>query len=252
MTQSTGRPVAIVTGGGTGMGRSVAIDLAKDHDVVIVGRRKERLEEVADLAGMAVTPIAADVSDVDAVEALVGSVMRLHKRIDVLVNCVGVRAARVLTTTDLRAAAEVWTGQLKANATSHFLMCYAVAKHMTRPGGRIVNFSSEGVYTGGIRPGNPAYIAAKGAVQAMTLCLARELSPEGITVNVVVPGIIGDTDMSSQLTDEGRADYAAETIVGRIGRPEEVAAGVRYLVSPEAGFVTGQMLTINGGAVLGR
>jgi 3-oxoacyl-[acyl-carrier protein] reductase len=252
VTDSLGRPVAIVAGGGTGMGRAIAIELAKDHDVVIVGRRKERLDEVADHVGPAIIPIAADVSEVDAVEAVVEAVMSTQGRIDVLVNCVGVRAARVLTTTALREAEEIWTSSLKAIATSQFLMCYAVAQHLTRPGGRILNFTSEGVYTGGIRPGNPAYIAAKGAVQAMSLCLARELSPEGITVNVVVPGIIGDTDISGQLTDEGRAEYASHTLVGRIGRPEEIAAGVRYLVSPDSGFVTGQMLTINGGAVLGR
>jgi 3-oxoacyl-[acyl-carrier protein] reductase len=246
------RPVAIVTGGGTGMGRAAAAELAITHSVVIVGRRLGVIEQAATELGESVVAMAADVSNVDDVEAMVARVLDAYGRIDVLLNNAAVRSPRILTTMPLRDSLEIWNAQLANNATSQFLMCYAVAPHLTRPGGRIINVSSHGILTGGLAPGNPAYIAAKGAVQGMTLALARELSGDGITVNVIVPGFIADTELTGQLTTEQQAAYVEEIPVKRPGFPDDVAALVGYLVSPRAGYVTGQFLHLNGGAIFGR
>jgi 3-oxoacyl-[acyl-carrier protein] reductase len=247
------RPVAVITGGGTGIGLACAQELAQDHHVVVVGRRLDVLEAAAaTLAGNGHRAVAADVSSVDAVESLVTEVVGTFGRVDVVVNAAAVRSPRLYTTTPLREAHRIWCEQLDVNATSQFLICYGFASHLTRPGGRIVNFSSHGVITGGHKPGTAAYIAAKGAVQAMTIALARELSPAGITVNAIVPGFVADTAMTDQLTAEQHASYVALTAVGRAGRPDDVAAAVRYLVSSRAGYMTGQFLHLNGGAAFAR
>jgi len=248
----SGRPVAIVTGGGTGIGRATAQELSSDHDVVIVGRRLEVLESAAAELGEHVTAFAADVSSIDAVEALVDHVMAGHHRIDVLFNGAAERSPRLCTGMDLGESLQIWNRQLLNNATSQFLMCYAVAPHLTRPGGRIINVSSHGTLTGGFRPGTAAYIAAKGAVQGLTVALARELSPEGITVNAIVPGFIAHTGISEQLTDEQKAGYIAHTAVGRAGQPDDIAFAVRFLASPRSGYMTGQFVHANGGAAFGR
>jgi 3-oxoacyl-[acyl-carrier protein] reductase len=247
------RPVAVITGGGTGIGLACARELAGDHHIVVVGRRAEVLDAaVATLGGEGHWARRADVSDVDAVEALVTDVFDGFGRVDVIVNAAAVRSPRLYTTTPLREAHRIWTEQLAANATSQFLMCYGFASHLSRPGGRIVNFSSHGVITGGHKPGTAAYIAAKGAVQALTVALARELSPTGVTVNAIVPGFVADTAMTDQLTPEQHAAYVGLTAVGRPGRPDDIAAAVRYLVSPAAGYMTGQFLHLNGGAAFAR
>jgi 3-oxoacyl-[acyl-carrier protein] reductase len=247
------RPVAVVTGGGTGIGLACAQELACDHYVVVVGRRPDVLDAaVATLGGERHRARPADVSSVDAVETLVADVIDAFGRVDVVVNAAAVRSPRLYTTTPLREAHRIWTEQLTANATSQFLTCYGFAPHLTRPGGRLVNFSSHGVITGGHKPGTAAYIAAKGAVQALTVALARELSPAGITVNAIVPGFIADTDMTDQLTPDQHASYVGLTAVGHPGRPDDIAAAVRYLVSPRASYMTGQFLHLNGGAAFAR
>ena len=253
VTAATPRPVAIVTGAGTGMGRACALELAADHQVVMVGRRLEVLEQAAAEANGSVMVHAADLSMLDDVQRLVGAVMSRFGRIDVLVNSAGAAQWQpILTGMELSDIAEIWAAMLAQNATTTFLTCYAVAPHLTRPGGRIVNFSSEGAVKGGPRPGGAGYLASKGAVQGLSIALAQELSAQGITVNVVSPGYIADTEMSSALPQDRKEQLVAATAVKRGGVSDEVAALVRYLVSPRSGFVTGQIMHINGGSVFGR
>jgi 3-oxoacyl-[acyl-carrier protein] reductase len=249
---TTDRPLAIVTGGGSGMGRATAAELSSDHHVVIVGRRRDVLERTAKALGDSVFPFPADASRLEDVQELVTHVLKTHGRIDLLFNGAAVRSPRLYTGMDLAESLTIWNGQLANNATSQFLMCYAVAPHLTRPGGRIINVSSHGILTGGFKPGTVAYIAAKGAVHGLTVALARELSSDGITVNALVPGFVANTDITGQLTPEQQDAYVAHTAVGRPGQPDDIAFAVRYLASPRSGYMTGQFLHLNGGAAIGR
>ena len=131
-------------------------------------------------------------------------------------------------------------------------MAMAVAPHLPRPGGRIINVSSIAAFTGGSRPGAVAYAAAKAGLIGMTYALARELSPQGITVNAVAPGFVAGTEFTGQWSEERVRGIVAETPVGREGHPNDIAAAVRYLASPDASFVTGEVLNVNGGWLFGR
>ena len=247
----TARPVAVVTGGGTGMGRAVAADLAADHDVVIVGRREAKLKEAATSIGDHVTVFSGDMSNVDYVQALIEHIMSTLARVDVVVNVAGEAPPPIRTTSDLREALAVWNNQFALNATTQFLLSYATARYLPR-GGRIVNVSSEAAVTGAVIPGLSTYAASKAAVHGLTLALARELSPQGITVNCVAPGYVEQTGLSGGFTEQQRASQIARNVVGTAGTVADIAHAVRYLVSPRAGFVTGQFLHVNGGSTFGR
>lgn len=241
----------MITGGGTGMGRAVAADLADDHEVVIVGRREEKLKEAAAAIGDHVTVFPGDMSDLDDVTALVEHVVADFAHVDVLVNAAGTAPPSIRTTSELRDALAVWNEQLALNATTHFLPSFALGRYLPR-GGRIVNISSEAAVTGATFPGLATYAAAKAAVHGLTLALARELSPNGITVNCVVPGYVENTGLSEGFTEQQRTRQVARTLVGIPGTVSDIAHAVRYLVSPRAQFVTGQFLNVNGGSTFGR
>ena len=131
-------------------------------------------------------------------------------------------------------------------------MAVAVAPRMTRPGGRIVNISSIAAFTGGSRAGSTAYAAAKAGVLGLTYGLARELSPQGITVNAIAPGFIANTGFTGEWSEERVRGIIAETPVGRGGHVNDVVAATLYLSSPEASFVTGEVLNVNGGWLFGH
>jgi 3-oxoacyl-[acyl-carrier protein] reductase len=132
------------------------------------------------------------------------------------------------------------------NLRGAFLTIQAVAPHLARPGGRVVTVSSIAAYTGGSRPGAMAYAAAKAGLLGLMRGLARELSGDGVTVNAVVPGFV-QTEFHGEITEDAIESITANVPAGRAGQPEDVAGAVRWLASPEASYVTGQVIHVNGG-----
>lgn len=239
--------VALITGGGTGIGRATAETLVRHGcHVVILGRREQPLRETADAIGASATWYPLDVSQRDQVAATVAMVVERWGQIDVLVNAAGF-AMGARAGMPLDEAAKNWDETLATNLTGAFLMSMAVAPYLARPGGRIISISSIAAYTGGQRGGSIDYAAAKAGLIGMTHGLARDLSKEGITVNAVVPGFIAETGFTSDWPDARIQSIVAETPVGRPGRSDDIAAAVAYLASPEASFVTGEILHVNGG-----
>jgi 3-oxoacyl-[acyl-carrier protein] reductase len=244
--------VAIVTGGGTGMGRAIARGFAQQGThVVILGRREGPLRETADALGSLVTWRRADVSRRDEVAGAVGAVVQQFGHVDVLVNAAGF-AMGVSPDMPLDEAERNWDETLNTNLKGAFLMAMATAPHLTRPGGRIINISSIAAYTGGSRGGSVDYASAKAGVLGLTYGLARDLSAQGITVNAIAPGFIAETGFTGAWSEERVRGIVAQTPAGRAGRAEDIAAAVLYLASPEASFVTGEVLHVNGGWLFGR
>jgi 3-oxoacyl-[acyl-carrier protein] reductase len=244
--------VVVITGGGTGIGKAIAVSFARNQaQVVIVGRRSEALQAVAQEVGPNCNWQQADVSQRNQVAAAVKAIVDQFGQIDVLVNNAGfVRG--ITTNMPLDQAEQVWDDEIGTNLKGAFLMFIAIAPHLPRPGGRIINISSIAAFTGGSRPGAIGYAAAKSGLLGMTYALARELSPQGITVNAIAPGFIADTEFTGQWPEERVKGIIAQTPVGRAGQASDVAASVLFLASPEASFITGEVLNVNGGWLFGH
>jgi 3-oxoacyl-[acyl-carrier protein] reductase len=239
-----GDQVAIVTGASRGIGRAVALQLARaGARVACVARGDNASVTAADIAagGGQAEAYGADVTDADAVERVVSSVLARHGRIDVLVSNAGITRDQLM----LRMKRSDWDEVIATNLTASFLWCQAVLKPMVRQrAGRIVAVSSVVGQAG--NAGQANYAASKAGLIGFCKSLAREVGSRGITVNVVAPGLI-ETDMTKALVESARADWSAQVPLGRMGTPEEVAAAVRFLVSDEAAYITGQVLAVNGG-----
>ena len=242
----------IITGGGTGMGRAIAQAFARLGDqVVILGRREDVLRDTAEALGPTVSWQRADVSRREDVESAVSAVVARHHQINVLVNAAGF-ANGVNAHTPLAEAERRWDDTVGANLKGAFLMSIAVAPHLARPGGRILNISSIAAYTGGSRGNSIEYAAAKAGMHGLTMGLARDLSGQGITVNVIAPGFITETEFTSGWSEERVRQIVAQTPAGRPGKPDDIAAAAVFLASSGASFINGEVLNVNGGWLFGR
>jgi 3-oxoacyl-[acyl-carrier protein] reductase len=233
----------IVTGGGTGIGYAVAEAFVADGDrVTITGRREHVLREAAARLGVRAVPF--DASDPAAVAA---ALPHLPEQVDVLVNNAGGVSPGSVDPTDLAAVAALWRADLERNLLSAVLVTTALQPRL-RDRARIVNIGSIAA-----RRGAGSYGAAKAALEAFTASLAATLGPRGVTANTVAPGVVLHTGFFVDgLAPERLERLVGETFTKRAGTPADVAAAVRFLCSPAAGHLTGQVLHVNGGAYLGR
>jgi NAD(P)-dependent dehydrogenase (short-subunit alcohol dehydrogenase family) len=240
--------VAIVTGATGDIGAAIALALARRGDDVAVHyhRHAERAAELARAirdAGARATEVAADVTDLAAVEAAVDQVAATLGEPAILVNAAAaVRFERFLDSDPSR-----WDEQIAVTLRGTLNCCRPVARRMARAGyGRIVNLAAEGALVG--EPGLAVASAAKAGVLGFTRSLARELAPAGITVNAVSPGFVPTDSVPPRLrTPERTAEIAKRYPAGRLGTPEDIAATVAFLASEEAGYVTGQTVSVSGG-----
>jgi 3-oxoacyl-[acyl-carrier protein] reductase len=236
------------------MGRTIAESFVRTENaqVAIIGRDPEKLRATAAALEPHTTWYQADVSQRKQVETTVADIVERWGHIDVLVNAAGFVGSSVTANMPLAEAEQAWDTVIDTNLKGSLLMTVAVAPHMTRPGGRIIYISSIAAFTGGSRAGSTAYAAAKSGLHGLTYGFARELSEQGITVNTVAPGFVADTGFTGAWSTERINGIVAQTPVGRAGRVGDIAAAVRYLASPEASFVTGEVLNVNGGWLFGH
>lgn len=247
----TGQRVVVITGGGSGIGRACAAAFAGQGDsVAIIGRDEAKLRSAAEQIGKDVAVFPADVSQRAQVETAIAAIVERFGHVSVLVNAAGYIVG-VSPTTPLDEAERNFDETIGVNLKGALLMALAVTPHLDRPGGRIINISSIAAYTGGSGGGAIDYAAAKAGIIGLTHGLARGLSKEGITVNAIAPGFIAETGFTGDWSDERVRQIVAQTPVGRGGRAEDIAAAALYLASPEASFVTGQALGVNGGWIFG-
>ncbi len=228
---------ALVTGGSRGIGRAIAIELARAGASVTLSYRsaKEEAEEVAREAGG--SAVQADVSDPEEAKRLVDEAGEL----DILVNNAGVTRDGLIA----RMSDQDWSDVIGTNLGGVFHTCRAASRGMMkRRGGSIVNISSIVGLHG--NPGQTNYSASKAGVIGFTKALARELGNRGVRANVVAPGYV-DTRLTQVIADEMKQLMLTNTPLGRFGQPEDVAGAVRFLCSDEAAFITGEVLLVDGG-----
>src|SRR5690242_10644573 len=236
---------AFVTGGSRGIGRASALALAKAGSrVVVAARDMAKLEEVAAeiRAGGGEAFVAAiDLSSAESIKAAFAAAAKDFGKIDILVNNAGVTKDGLA----LRMKKDDWDAVLAANLTGAFLASQQVLLTMMRERwGRIINISSVVGETG--NPGQANYVASKAGLIGLTKSLAQEIASRNITVNAIAPGFI-DTDMTAALSDQLKQNMLAHIPLKRFGKPEDVAAAVKFLASEEAGYITGAVLNVNGG-----
>ena len=236
---------ALVTGASGGIGAAIAHALHDAGAVVgLSGTRVEPLEALAAELGARAHVLPCDLGDKDAVEALPKAAQAAMGGLDILVNNAGITRDQLF----MRMSDDDWSQVLDVNLTSAMRLCRGVVRPMMKARwGRIVNIGSIVGTTG--NPGQVNYAAAKAGLSGMTKSIAQEVATRGITVNMVSPGFIA-TPMTDKLTEDQKADLAARIPVARMGTPAEIAAAVLYLASPEAGYVTGATLHVNGGMVM--
>lgn len=247
MSDETQR-VAVVTGASRGIGKAIAERLAADgRHVVCVARSEGPLAELVEKirsAGGSAEHVTCDLSDGNSVGTMIDDVVERCGRVDVLVNNAGITKDGLV----MRMSDEDFDDVLNVNLRSAFIASRHVARPMMRARfGRIINIGSVSGLMG--NPGQTNYAASKAAMVGMSKSMAKELGAKGVTVNVVAPGFI-KTDMTEILGDELMKEVAPRIPVRRLGEPEEIANAVSWLSSDESGYVTGQVLVVDGGLAM--
>jgi len=241
--------VALVTGGGRGIGRAIALRLAEAGANVVVndiGDAAPVEAVVGEIKAMGRQALAvlADVSSAKEVDRLVEETISAYGRVDILVNNAGIARDQLL----LRMTEEEWDRVLVVDLKSVFLCTRAVLKHMVKERrGRVISIASIVGMVG--NPGQANYAAAKAGIIGFTRTVAKEVASRGITVNAVAPGFI-DTEMTQKLKEEWKEELKKRIPLGRLGSPADVAEAVAFLASEEAGYITGQVLVIDGGMAM--
>jgi 3-oxoacyl-[acyl-carrier protein] reductase len=241
--------VAIVTGGARGIGNAIALTFLREGaKVAIIDSDKERLEMLKKeirKESKEVMVIPCDITKSAEVRTMVNRVRNTFGRIDILVNNAGIiRRGTIETVTE-----QDWDHVIEVNLKGTFNCCKAVVETMkSQRYGKIVNISSIAGKMGDITSA-PGYGPSKAGIDALTKTLARQLAPYGINVNAVSPHAI-ETEMSAQWSEEKRREIIDSIPLGRLGKPEDVANAVLFLASDEASFITGEILDVNGGALM--
>src|SRR6056297_2798794 len=244
MFDLTGK-AALVTGASGGIGADIARALhGAGATVGLSGTRTEPLGDLARDLGERAHVLPCNLSEAAAVEALPKQAVEAMGSIDILVNNAGITRDNLF----MRMSDEEWAQVIDVNLTSTFRLCRGVLRGMMKARwGRIVNISSIVGATG--NPGQGNYAASKAGMVGMSKSLAYEVASRGITVNCVAPGFIA-TAMTENLTDDQKEKILAQVPAGRMGEPAEIAAAALYLASPEAAYVTGATLHVNGGMAM--
>jgi 3-oxoacyl-[acyl-carrier protein] reductase len=245
MAKTLEKQIALVTGASRGIGRAIALELARQGATVIGTATSEAgakgIDEALAGEGLAGRGVVLNVNDAAAVDALVDSTVKEFGALNVLVNNAGITQDQLA----MRMKDDDWDAVLDTNLKSVFRLSRAVLRPMMKArGGRIINITS--VVGSAGNPGQANYAAAKAGVAGMTRALAREIGSRGITVNCVAPGFI-DTDMTKALPQEQQDALKTQIPLGRLGSPDDIAHAVAFLASPHAGYITGTTLHVNGG-----
>lgn len=241
----------IVTGGNRGIGREIVARFAREGATVgLLGRRREAVEEACEALDEdpevtgEVTPVVADVSDAEAVREAVGNWVEAHEGVHTLVNNAGTRRDGLL----LRMRDEDWHDVVDVNLHGTFYCTHAVVRSMMRNHwGRLIMVSSVSGLRG--NPGQANYAASKAGIIGFTKSVARELAPRNITANVIAPGFM-ETDLTGDLTEEQEERLLEVTPMGRPGELRDVADCARFLASEQAGYVTGEIIRVDGGMAM--
>ena len=238
--------IAVVTGGSRGIGRATSIALAEAGALVLVNYRsneeaaKQTLSLIEEAGGQAEL-VCFDVADPESVDRGLKAAIERHGRIDILVNNAGISIDQLLLRVSPKDLEMTWATNVNGPI---YCAKACIRPMMKKRWGRVINLSSVVAESG--NPGQAVYSSSKAALLGLTRTLAREYASRGITVNAVAPGFI-ETDMTADLSDAGKQGIIDQTPLGRIGRPEEVAAAVVFLASEEASYITGQVVRVNGG-----
>jgi len=245
MSKTLENQVALVTGASRGIGRAIALELARQGATVIGTATSEAgaaaIGEYLKAEGLQGSGVVLNVNDAARCEAVIEEIVKAHGGLAVLVNNAGITQDQLA----MRMKDDDWTNVIDTNLTAVFRLSRAVLRPMMKArAGRIINITSVVGSTG--NPGQMNYAAAKAGVEGMARALAREIGSRNVTVNCVAPGFI-DTDMTKILSDEQHAALKTQIPLGRLGQPEDIAHAVAFLAGPQAAYITGTTLHVNGG-----